>query len=1155
MKAYLRLKGEIRPEKQRSAGRCQQSAMSYQLSALDRWLPAKPRLLSKTYYLISTKEPSAVSSRLSDIARHVRAISKLKPKTYQLSAIGSQLSETDRYVRAISKLIAKACYIIPRRELSAVSNRPSGLSNQSSALNRCLPTQYLLSPNTYKRIPLILIILVFVSCGAAMAQEHGVQTAPAAQAESISGIVISAETGQPLEGATVRIKNGKEKSLTNKNGEFLITTTLTRGLLLVSYIGYETVEEYFSPDQLTFDIQLIKHHELLEEVILDAGYYSVSQKLSTGNIKKITHEVIQKQPVNNPLLSLHGRVPGMTVSQTSGLPGSGVKLHIRGYNSLTQGSEPLFIVDGVPLAANNNNLNTIYSVLPGLSPFSNLNSADIESIEILKDADATAIYGSRGANGVVLITTKQGARGTTQVKIDVNSGFSEITRSVEMMNTDEYLSMRREAFKNDNLTITSQNAPDILLFDTTKYTNFKDMLIGNTARYSNANLSFEGGDQNTSYLVGAGYRDETTVLLGDLGNKRGSLNLNLRHRSGNGKLGINLSSNYSVDANNLSESNSLFYSLNLPPMISLYDFLGNLNWNEKGWSFQNPLAYLQRSYKTKADNWVSRMALDYSVSPELKIRSRFGYNTVYLEEELQNPISSLNPASTSLGSVKHSEKTLKGWIVEPQLEYEKEIGNSSLSAIVGGSFQSNINKGIYIVADGYTNDALLGSLSSAGSITSLSNNYSKYRYIAFYGRINYNYENKYIINLTGRRDGSSRFGPDKRFANFGAIGAAWIFSNENFIRKNTNVLSHGKLRFSYGITGNDQIGDYGFFDLWRPITNRYQNNVSIVPNALYNPDYRWEINKKGEVGAELAFLNDRLVFNGSYYINKSGNQLINYALPAQTGFNYILRNFDAVILNKGLELELNTIPIASKNVSWNLGFNISLPKTVLNSFPELETSSYSVLYMLGKSTSSLIKLRSNGIDPETGLYSFEDNSGGNQGIWPGDRTYIGNLDPVFYGGFNNQVAFKAFRFSFFFEFKKQIGENYLHNIFSNFNVPGMMFNQPRLVLNRWQREGDITDIPKFGSATTSPVYMQRNNILNSDIVYSDASYIRLKNIALDYKIPDQVTSKLKMSDLSFYVNIQNPLLFTKYMGSDPEVQNLYDIPPLNTIIVGFRLSL
>jgi TonB-linked SusC/RagA family outer membrane protein len=536
-----------------------------------------------------------------------------------------------------------------------------------------------------------------------------------------------------------------------------------------------------------------------------------------------------------------------------------------------------------------------------------INPADIERIDILKDADATAIYGSRGTNGVVLITTKKGRAGKTKLDINVNGGSTEVSRFIPMLNLSQYLQLRREAFANDGVAPNTSNAPDLMVWDTTKSTDWQKYLIGGTGHITDVQATLSGGEGRTRFLFNTSYRKETTVFQGDNSDRRFSTRINVDHSSVDNKFNISFGASYSR-ANTDIPTSDVSSGFNMPPNLPLYDANGKLFWNS---AFTNPIASLLKRYEGITSNLIGNANFRYTVLPGLNLKANFGYTISDLDQNTTNPASSQNPVNNPTSSAVFSDNKAQNYIVEPTAEYIFNIGEGKLTALAGASWQENTSKGSFLNGTGYTNEALLGTLSAAGTVTVAYNNIVKYKYAAGFGRLNYDWKGKYILNATFRRDGSSRFGPNNRFGNFGAIGASWVFTQEKFLEDNSKVLSFGKLRGSYGSTGNDQISNYIYLPLYTS-TTVYLGNPAIYPQTLPNADIQWETTRKLEIALELGFFKDRILFTGNYYRNRSSNLITFLRVPLQSGYNSQTANLPALVQNSGIELELNTINIRSK---------------------------------------------------------------------------------------------------------------------------------------------------------------------------------------------------------------------------------------------------
>ncbi len=992
-----------------------------------------------------------------------------------------------------------------------------------------------------------------------------------AQVAHLSGKVTNGK-GEPLSGATITATLNHDKKVTEtfSDGTFQLAATGKGWVLSITHTGYET-QRLEMKGEREINIVLTQKNSELDEVII-RGYGTTTRRLSTGNITRVTAKEIEAQPVTNPLAALEGRVPGLSISQTSGVPGAAFNVEIRGRTSLDLSlskNDPLFVIDGVFFEAGNQPANQLRSAANdnlgagGLSPLNSINPGDIESIEVLKDADATAIYGSRGANGVILITTKKGKAGATKITGSVYTGISRPAGSLTLLNTQQYVAVRKEGFKNDGVIPSSDPfapgyAPDITLWDTTRYTDFKKLLIGNTAHTTDAQLSLTGGNQHTQFLLSGAFHRETNVFSASLADVRGSAHVSLNHISENGKLNVAFSGGYSRDRNQLLSADLTQY-IYQPPNLQIYNATGGINWEENGINFatvsniSNPLAIFLNKNTSIIENGYGSLQAGYKILPSLTLKAAVSYNTFRNDEVSVMPGTSINPyfASYLTPSASFANSYINSWLIEPQLNYIATIRKSKFDFLLGGTFQEKQSAATGIDASGFSNDLLLYNPAAAGLIAADINKI-KYRYEAVFGRISYNLKDRYIINGTFRRDGTSRFGPGRQFSTFGAIGAGWVFSDEGFVKNQVPFISFGKIRTSYGLTGNDQIGDYNFLNLWYA-ADPYLGSPTLLPGKLYNPDLQWETNKKLEVAIELGFLQDRLSLSVSYYRNRSSNQLVNDPLPSQTGARNIVLNLPALVQNTGMEVVLTTKNIIRDKFKWATSVNITLPANKLVSFPGLAASGYAGAYIIGKPLSVINKYKYLGVDPQKGIYTFADTN--KDSVFNrADYQVSGDLVPEFYGGLLNTISFHNFELDFLFEFRKQTGKSYLSQF--AYSPPGFASNQPVGVLKRWQKPGDITDIQQFISTYSgSPAFLANFALFRqSDGIYGDASFIRLKNISASYSLPAHIVKKLKMSVIRAYLNAQNLVTISRFKGLDPETQNINVLPPLRTVVAGIQFT-
>ena len=915
----------------------------------------------------------------------------------------------------------------------------------------------------------------------------------------------------------------------------------------------------------------------IEEVVLNAGYYKVKEKERTGSIAKVSAKDIENQPVVNVLSAAQGRMAGVSIIQNSGVLGGGFAIEIRGRNSLrtrnnsnVDGNQPLYVVDGIPIGGS---VVSPYSgsILPeaSINPLNSINPNDIESFEILKDADATAIYGSRGANGVVLITTKKAKKGKLSLSFNTSYALSQAFSNLTMMNTEEYLDMRKQAFANDGIMDYPANAYDVGTWDQKRNTNWAKTLIGNTATSSNTGLSLSGGNETTTFLLSLGHQEQTTVFGKDFRYKTNNISSNISHRSSDKKFMLNLSNMFSMQENNVLNQditrNAFLLSPNAP---GLYDQSGNLNWENN--TFNNPVAAYNSTYSNKNLQFLNKLSTEYEIFSNFKIKLNSGLNYQTFEEwslvphTIYNPSSGLTPAYSQAYSANSNKLS---FIAEPQLNYTFKKGKHQVDALAGGTYQNDVTNQQSLQGYGFQSNAFIQNIGSAQTKIISDLVKTEYKYAAVFGRINYQFGHKYILNITGRRDGSSRFGSNNKFANFGAVGAAWIFSKENlfktlFNNQETQWFSFGKLRASYGSSGSDNIGDYQYRDTYiTSPTLIYNGTVGLSPSRLFNPDFSWEKTVKLETALELGFFDNRLNLTTAWYRNRSTNQLVGYQLPAITGFTSVLANLDATVQNTGLEIEVSAKPISfinnSNNTSniqthfqWETSFNISFPKNKLIDFPGLEGSTYANSYVIGEPISIVKLYHLEGINPQTGQYQFTDYNKDGKITSPDDRQVIKNIGIEFFGGLSNNFTYKNWNLSFLIQFVKQQNRNYNYIMPS----PGIMSNLPVEALNVWSPQNpDGYYMPYHANATASHTLFQ-----GSDATVSDASFIRLKNIQVSYRIPvsnmQSKNSKRIIKEAKIYFQGQNLYTWTKYFGIDPEFSSIGFLPPLRTYSLGMQIN-
>lgn len=955
--------------------------------------------------------------------------------------------------------------------------------------------------------------------------------------------------GVTLPGATVMIKGTRKGVSTDAKGyfELKVEDGVENVEVVISYTGYAVKTAVLNLSRPTV-IYLKPSTSELDQVQVIA-YGTTTKRFSTGNVATVTAEDIAKNPVSNPLLALSGRVSGLVINQTTGMPGGAVSVQLRGRNSIASGNDILYIIDGVPFKGGTSG--TISSGLVQGNLLDLVNPADIESIDVLKDADATSIYGSRGANGVILITTKKGKPGRTQVNLTAYTGFSKITRMPEYMNLQQYLQMRHEAFRNDNAKPGFLDYDLNGKWDTTRYTNWQKLILGGSAHTSDVQGSITGGSDNIQYLVGGGYHREDPVMPTDGALKKGSAHFSITGTSNDKKLNISAGGIYVSNTNNITPLDPTSTIRGLAPNApDPYNPDGTLNWDNGSWD--NPFAGLAQPYLGRSNHLNGNVTVGYKVIKGMEVKVAAGYENVTQNEYVGSPVALINPFSAfaKVSSARYRTANYGGWNIEPQITYNFGLGKGHFETLLGLTYRRQQNENLTQRGVGYASDALLRNPQAAGTITTedFANNENKYN--ATFGRIKYNWNNKYILTLNGRYDGSSRFGPDSRFHFFWSAGGGWIFTEEKAVKELVPFMSFGKLRGSYGTTGNDNIGDYAFLDLYKSLGFSYQGDKGLQPQALFNADLAWEATRKVEGAIDLGFLDDRILVTASYYTNRSNNQLLSYQLSAVTGFGSIQRNLPAVVKNTGWEFELHTTNIKRKDFEWTSFLNISLPRNKLVEYPGLDPNDPN--FIIGEPLGITRVYQYAGVDPQMGSYRFI-NSEGKSVATPDLKTAFVSPTVKYYGGFQNTFRYKGWSLDLLFQFEQHVVKNPLLN---GLFPPGFIGNQlVSVALDRWQQPGDVKDIPKYSQNIFG--YLPWGLYARSStLAYTDASFLRLKNVSFSYQLPSKWLQRMRLQQIALFAQGQNLLTFTKkeFRDFDPESGGL-NLSPMKTFTGGIKVTL
>ena len=980
---------------------------------------------------------------------------------------------------------------------------------------------------------------------------------------------VTNENGEPLSGATIAEKSTNKAVVTNTLGEFTLQVVDLKAVLVVSFVGYTTLEVKTN-GKINLNISLSLQEAALKDVVV-VGYGRVKRSDVTGSVSRIGEDAITQTPIVSLDRALQGRISGVQVSTNSARPGGSVTIRVRGTGSVNAGNEPLYVIDGFPIG----DLNSI-------------NPNDIETMDILKDASATAIYGSRGSNGVVLITTKRGRAGKDKIEFDTYHGIQSPRRTIPMLNAKEYGEYLNEARINGGGTayFDGSTAARPLPSSLGEGTNWQDVIF-NDAPIQNYQLGFSGGDTKTRYALSGGFYDQSGIVINSRF-RRATIRTNIdKDFSSRLKFGLSMQGAFtnndavSTEAGN-HRSNLTSAALNYPSVFPKYNSDGsyfrdpaNLN----PFPTDNPLALANEiTNKTRGLRILSNLFTDIKIANGLTFRTTWG---VDLNSSKNNSyISRKLLLSSGIGNAAVGSEQFFSWQTENTLNYTKTFSKKhKLDALLGYTYQDSRYESVTARASGFTSDfATYNNLGSASTLLAPSSFASHSVLISYIGRVNYSYDNRYLLTLTARRDGSSRFGPNQKFGFFPSGAFAWKVNSEKFM-ENQKIFSDLKLRVSYGLTGNQSIGDYRFLSTINNSVYSFNGTsfTSGQPNGVSNLNLQWEKNKQFDVGVDFGLLDNRIQFTADYYRKETYDLLFDVDLPLSSGYFTALTNIGS-IENKGWEFSVNSQNINGKNVQWKTGFNISFNKNKvlrLDGRPQFESGvgngdlqiNRPVLLKVGEALGNFYGRVMDGI-----FQSASEIAGSAQpGAKPGDikyrdingdkvindldRTVIGNGYPRFFGGLDNTVTFKGFDLNVFIQ--GSYGNDILN--LSKLELYGLNgSNGTKDIVNRWTASNPSNTIPRANTAGGQ-------KILSSFLV-EDGSYLRLKNISLGYQLPASFMKKLSLQSARFYVSGQNLVTITNYKGFDPEVSyqgnssisqsiDLGAYPNSKTILFGLNIKL
>ena len=980
----------------------------------------------------------------------------------------------------------------------------------------------------------------------------------------VTGVVTNVKDGLPAQGVTVSVKGTKTAVQTNADGSFSISAP-ANGTLVFTSISFGR-QEVAVGGKSSVAVSLNPSTTSLDEVVV-VGYGTQQRKYMTGSVSKIDSKAFTSTPAPSFDAALQGRAPGLQVQQANGSLGGAVRIRVRGTSSISGSGEPLYVIDGIPFA-NGDNQAGFGSGLDATkanntNPLATINQNDIESIEVLKDAASASIYGARAANGVILITTKKGRSGKTQISVDAISGRSEITRKLPMLNGAEWFQLYNEARVNDGgLPLgPNQNIPGLPLsykYDQNVNTDWIDQTTQQGALYE-ANLSARGGNDKTRFFLSGVYRDEKGILVGNNFQRIGG-RVNIDNKASE-KLdfGVQIGM-YSTKTNEVptsfnggigaAQSNALpIY----PVLNSNGSYFGTQAQNT-GATFINPVARLQNTFINRSVRTFANVNATYKLTKDLSFRSEFGLDLTRQKENFYEQPYNRWYQNTMLAAGSERFVDLTNINTNNYFTYNKNVGsNGKLDATVGFAVNKlkfhEISFRPQSDAVGYNNPffkegtAGLGwsplapaNITNGAPVTAYSSPTNTSGFISYFARANYRFMDKYLLGASVRADGSPRFGANNRYGYFPAVSAGWIASEESFL-KNSRVVNYLKLRTSYGLTGNAEIGDYRYLELFNP-TGGYAGTNGLRQGSLANPDLTWEKGQQFDLGIDFGFFKNILSGSLSFYTKKSKDLLLNKPVQRSTGFDNLAANVDVQVRNRGVELVLNSNNISTKNFKWTTSFNISRNENKVLTvagfddpdFLDLSEGDTRVIagYPLGQNYLPIFV----GVDPQTGVSLIREKATGkaiplNAASQNANRVPVGNPIPDFFGGLENTFTYKGFDLGFLFTF--QYG-NEIYDDGAKFQIGGRLneWNQRRELLSRWQKPGDITNVPKVS------LTVDANNSNSSRWLY-DVSFLRLRNVNFGYTLPANIVSRAKITSARIYVAATNILTFTKFAGWDPEV--------------------
>jgi len=987
-----------------------------------------------------------------------------------------------------------------------------------------------------------------------------------AQNRPISGTVVSTDDGSGLPGVSVGVKGTTNGTITASDGTYSLNVA-EGSTLVFSFIGLET-QEVVLGNQTVVNVRMKSMETTLNELVV-TGYQTETKRNMVGPVAIVTAKDFKDIPVIGLDQALQGQAAGVQVTQSSGTPGGGIMVRIRGNTSISAGNRPIYIIDGVRVDAGGISGRDFGGQEDNV--LSTINPNDIESITVLKDASTKAIYGASGGNGVVVITTKRGSANTkTTLSLDVQRGIIDPVKKLELLNATQLLELQREAVTN------AGGNPDKLglipgVTDAVN-TDWQDEIM-RRGIFQQYQISATGGDQRTQFYTNLGYRSEEGVQLNNRF-ERFSGAFNLDHKitsklSFGSNLILSRTKNYRVKGDNFLDGVYSGAVRSLPyytPFDEQGRIIGPGSPDYADFPNFNPVgqAVLPR-FEVYTLKILGGVFAEYAFTPDLRLRTKFSADYTNSEENQYEPTgTAIGGALPNVGYrgygvyiTASSAKVMN----TTTLSYSRVINDRhNLSGYIGTEVIQNTGRSSSVQGRLFPSDDF-SYISSAGIVDAGSSGFGQSGLLSYFGQVKYDLADKYLFSLTGRVDGSSTFGPGKRYGFFPAASAAWRISSEPFMQR-FGWISDLKIRAGFGYTGNQELGNFRFLSLFA--ASSYNGVSGVAPSSLPNANLQWEQTREANIGLDFSVYNGRISGSFDAYSNLTSRLLFNQPLPQTTGFGGVTGNIGN-ISNKGLELAINTVNVDGPfrwSTSFNISKNINKVEFLADTLPifrgyEANNAGNTNVVLPGHPLGTFWGLNFLGVDPATGNALYEDKNGDGK-ITPDDAMVIGNAQPDFTGGITNRFSYKGFDLSVFFQFS--VGNEILNFSKTTLVNTGadLLNNQSVEALKRWQKEGDITSVPKYEQGNTY------NNYHSSRFI-EDGSYFRLKNVSLGYNLPKNLISRVKLNTARVYASATNLLTFTNYTGSDPEVStldgsttaqgiDLFTLPQVRTILLGLTVS-